>query len=82
MLIEKYLVYMEIIKIDNEMLEVYYRRYRESNNKYVMPRLPDIMFDFEPGQSKDRLIFKLSDMEEENLSDKLKRLHGSLHMEE
>lgn len=73
---------MEIIKIDNEMLEVYYRRYRESNNKYVMPRLPDIMFDFEPGQSKDRLIFKLSDMEEENLSDKLKRLHGSLHMEE
>ena len=61
---------MDIINIDNAMLEEYFCRYSEGNNKYIIPRLPNIMFDFEPSQSKDRLTFELSALKEEGLSDK------------
>lgn len=73
---------MEILNIDSETFIEYLQRYQKRDSKYVVPRLPNIMFDFEPGGSKDRIEFRLSDLEESSMSDKLKQLHGTLHTEE
>lgn len=72
---------IESLQLSNKTVMEYVQRYYTNDSKYYVPRLPDLMFDFEPGGSKDRLTFKITDLDYMSLSDKLKKLHGTLHTE-
>lgn len=67
---------MEILRVDKDRIPKYIEILQKENEKKLVPKLSQIMFDFEAEDAKDALFWDMECQEKETLVEKLAVLHG------
>lgn len=67
---------MEILHVEKNRISEYISIFENENKKTFMPRLSQIMFDFEAENAKDGVLFDIDQIGKETLIEKLAVIHG------